>query len=539
MSANRSCVATAVLAIGASVVLAGAPGGDADLWKLAQQHADTLAFSTLFTAQDVRDRLSSPERIDEAIRWCQATAVTHVYLESFRGGYTAPKETLLAAKQAFGRAGLRVSGCITTTDIGRKSVRGWIFPCFTEPAGLEKLQRAFEYAAGLFDEIMIDDFFATSCECDDCLKARGDRSWSDFRCRLMADVSRRHVLEPARRVNPKVKIILKYPQWYDNFHQRGYDVAGQTEMFDQIWVGTETRDPEDQEWGRKTQYEAYFIMRWLGAIGGAKCGGGWFDPYGTSPPTYLEQARQTVLGGGREALLFCYGSLHEQKGPADVEALRREAAGLFELAGLIRGQEPRGIAAPKPPNSDAGGNEYVYDFIGFLGLPLTPDTRVRADVPAAFLPVQAMKDPEAVAAIRKMLEVKTPLLVTRQLAERLPADLRLEGQNVEVLDVPKDPWELMNLPAERLRAIRGRMLAPLGLEFDAPTRVAVYLFGQNLAVIENFNDQAVEARVALRGGSRPALALALPAGSVKVSAGGETTAVQLAPRSLAAVRFER
>ena len=63
-------------------------------------------------------------------------------------------------------------------------------------------------------------------------------------------------------------------------------------------------------------------MRWLGGIGGAKCGGGWFDPYGTTEATYLEQARQTVLGGARESMLFCYGSLlqrhraGQRRGPA-------------------------------------------------------------------------------------------------------------------------------------------------------------------------------------------------------------------------------
>lgn len=44
----------------------------------------------------------------------------------------------------------------------------------------------------------------------------------------------------------------------------------------QIWVGTETRDYDNKRWGRKVQYEAYYIMRWLGEIGGSKTGGGRF-----------------------------------------------------------------------------------------------------------------------------------------------------------------------------------------------------------------------------------------------------------------------
>jgi len=87
-------------------------------------------------------------------------------------------------------------------------------------------------------------------------------------------VSRERILEPARAVNPGVKIIIKYPQWYDDFHNRWYEVLRETADYDKIWVGTETRDYDNKRWGRKAQYEAYYIMRWLWEIGGSKTGGG-------------------------------------------------------------------------------------------------------------------------------------------------------------------------------------------------------------------------------------------------------------------------
>ena len=146
----------------------------------------------------------------------------------------------------------------------------------------------------------------------------------------------------ARRVNPKARLIIKYPQWYDQFHERGYEVLRETADFDRIWVGTETRDYADKRWGGTPQYEGYFIMRWLGGIGGPKCGGGWYDPYGTTERTYLEQARQTVLGGARESLLFCYGSLLEGTGPKNIEALRRNIPELLAVA-------ERGPPSPKSP----------------------------------------------------------------------------------------------------------------------------------------------------------------------------------------------
>ena len=34
---------------------------------------------------------------------------------------------------------------------------------------------------------MIDDFWFTDCECDECRKARGDQSWAEYRCDLMVE----------------------------------------------------------------------------------------------------------------------------------------------------------------------------------------------------------------------------------------------------------------------------------------------------------------------------------------------------------------
>ena len=53
-----------------------------DLWELANEKKDLLRFSTLFTAQNVRDLLSDQSGLEKAIEWCKQTAITHVYVES-------------------------------------------------------------------------------------------------------------------------------------------------------------------------------------------------------------------------------------------------------------------------------------------------------------------------------------------------------------------------------------------------------------------------------------------------------------------------
>ena len=94
------------------------------LWDLAKAKASVHRFSTLITAQQVRDLLSTEKGIDAAIDWCRKTAVTKVYIEVFRDGYQAERETLEHAKERFQAAGFEVSGCVTTTQVGKRST-GW------------------------------------------------------------------------------------------------------------------------------------------------------------------------------------------------------------------------------------------------------------------------------------------------------------------------------------------------------------------------------------------------------------------------------
>jgi len=508
------------------------------LWDLANENKDLLKISTLFTAQNVRDHLGNDEGINKALDWCKRTGVTRVFLETFRSRYTADKKTLEHAKKRFTGEGIDVSGCVTTTQVGKVST-GWkLISCYTNKGTQEQLQEIFEYTASIFDEIMIDDFLFTDCQCDECKAARGNASWADYRCELMVKMGRERILTPARAVNPDVQIIIKYPQWYDNFHNRGYEVVRQTADYEKIWIGTETRDYENERWGGKVQYEAYYIMRWLGLIGGVKSGGGWFDPYGTTENTYVEQARQTVLADAREMLLFCYGSLLRDTGPANVERLRKEIPGLFKLARLVRHKPVRGIHAPKPPNSDAYNEQYVYDFVGMLGLPLVPEAEIRSDVKAAFFPVHALKDSEFHEKLKRMLAAGKPVLITDGLAGRLGV-INLDDENLVILKVNSKPRSLLELTREQIKPIRDKLLQPLGIKFDAPNKVALYLIGEDYLIVENFNDEPVDAILIFSKPFEAGRELILPiGGDANVSQSrGKLRLSKITPRTLVVVKY--
>ena len=507
-----------------------------NLWELANKNRDLHRFATLFTAQNVRDLLSSDEGQKNAIDWCKKTAVTHAFVESYRDGYTAEKSALERAKKAFIGAGIDVSGCVTPTGIGKTST-GWkAVSCYTNISTQEQLQSIFEYTASMFDEIMIDDFLFTDCECEECVKAKGDKSWSEYRNDLMVKMSRERILNPAKKVNPKASIIIKYPQWYDDFHLRGYEVIRETEDYDKIWVGTETRDPDSKDWGRKAQYEAYYIMRWLSVIGGEKTGGGWYDPYGTHPPTYVEQARQTILADAKESLLFCYGSLLSDTGPANIEKLRTEIPALFELADIVKGKTIKGVLAPKPPNSDPHKEKYIFDFVGMLGLPLVPEPDIKPSK-AVFLSAHALKDQDLIPKLKKMIEDKTPLLITDSLRDMLKGKIDLSDGNVQILEVNGDPWSILNLDRGYLLNLRNKMLKPFGITFDAPNKIALYLMGDEYIIIENFNDEGIDAKFSMSGLKNAKSLVTLPIDAnigLKVENG--TISVSMSPRSMIAIQ---
>ncbi len=78
------------------------------------------------------------------------------------------------------------------------------------------------------------------------------------------------MIKPAKAVNPKVKLVIKYPNWYEHYQGLGYNLEAEPKLFDGIYTGTETRDPVYTQ-QHLQQYQSYLIMRYLENV---KPGGG-------------------------------------------------------------------------------------------------------------------------------------------------------------------------------------------------------------------------------------------------------------------------
>ena len=525
------------------------------LWALANENKELLKFSTLVFFPEVH--LSTDEGINNAIDWCKKTGVTRVFIGTWVDGrYTAEREVLEHARSRFEAEGFEASALVVTKGIGKRSTRHSYLSCYTNKVTRDKLEEIFGFTASIFDEIIIDDFLFTMCECDECKKARGERTWARYRCDLMTEVSRQHILRPAKAVNPDVKIIIKYPQWHELFINYGYDVLQETAVYDKVWVGTETRDYDKSHkfWkgkvkyaGGRVQYGGYYIMRWLGQIGGSETGGGWFDPLGTTEDTYVEMARHTVLGGAKEVTLCWYGGLIQNttyhnspvQGPKNVEKLRTEIPGLFKLARLVRNKPIKGILAPRPPYSRGYDEKYVLDFAGMLGLPLVPTAEIDSDAKAAFFSVHALKDPEFTDKLNKMLDAKKPVLITDGLAKRL-SNVNLDDENLAILKVGGDVHSLLDLTREELGPIRDKLLAPFGIKLDAPNKVALYLIGEDCLIVENFNNERINASLEFTDLVEARKVLVLPVGGNVTLSCSHTKLefTEITPRTLVAVEYQ-
>src|SRR6185369_3908094 len=135
--------------------------------------------------------------------------------------------------------GVKTSGGITYTI--NESNRFQTFS-YNTPADRKRAQMIAELAARHFDEVILDDFFFTSAKTEADIVARGKGNWTEHRLKLMTEAGRNLVVGPAKRVNPRVKVIIKYPNWYEHFQALGFNLETGPQVFDGIYTGTETRD---------------------------------------------------------------------------------------------------------------------------------------------------------------------------------------------------------------------------------------------------------------------------------------------------------
>ncbi|MFZ6029825.1 MAG: hypothetical protein ACOYYS_19090 [Chloroflexota bacterium] len=370
--------------------------------------------------------------------------VGKVYLETHRDLVVAEEATLLGAKKFFESRGVQVSGGITITVNERMRFKTY---CYTNPEHRERLKSVVALTARLFDEVILDDFFFTNCKCPLCVEAKGEQSWTDFRLRQMTEAARDLILAPARAANPKVEVVIKYPNWYEHFQGLGFNLETQPPIFDGIYTGTETRDPYNHQ--HLQQYESYAIVRYFENIKPGGNRGGWVDPFASFYlDRYAEQLWLTAFAKAPEITLFDFGSiqrplhdglraawqdeatsfdfdaltapLRQADGTLSGDAIFALAAGAaFEQVDRFLGQlgNPLGVKSYKPYHST--GEDFLHNYLGMIGIPIDIVPEFPQEEQTILLTEAAKFDPDIVGKIKGQLAGGKTVVVTSGLFRAL------------------------------------------------------------------------------------------------------------------------
>ncbi len=395
------------------------------------------ALETAHLKGDISTFTEQFERIAKYVK------IGKVYIETHRDMQIPDEATLMALKAYFKGRGIATSAGITVTIDESDDFKTY---CYNDPFYRNKLKEIVTLSARHFDEIVFDDFFFTNCKCPKCIEAKGDRSWTDFRLDLMTQASRDLVLTPARAANPKVEVVIKYPNWYDHFQGLGFNLKDQPPLYEGIYTGNETRDAAHGA-QHLQPYESYQVFRYYENIKPGGNRGGWVDPFGSQTlDRYAEQLWLTLFAKSPEITLFDFHSIQipirasqrgcwqmqrtsfsydgatsavrNPDGTLTSEATMAVAAGaalekidtVLPLLG-----NPLGIKVYKPYQSM--GEDFLVNYLGMIGLPIDMVPEFPEEAHTLLLTENAKQDPEIISKIkRQLLDGKTVVITTGLLA---------------------------------------------------------------------------------------------------------------------------
>jgi hypothetical protein len=402
-----------------------------------QGHYKSFKVSVYTRSYEVQ-KMADPHWLDSTWQVISSQMkVDKIYLEVHRDMNVVDKKTLQSAKKFFQDKGLEVAGGITYTIDESNFLQTY---CYSREEYRKKAQEVIEYAAANFDEVILDDFFFTNCKCESCVKGKGDKSWSEYRLQLMTDASKDLILGPAKKVNPNVKVIIKYPNWYDHFHEMGFNLDAEPKLFDGVYTGTETRDAVFSE-QHLQPYLGYLVFRFFDNLAPGKNGGGWVDTGGMRfYDRYAEQLWLTIWAKAPEMTFFDYRQLlyplkdswtpawkeektsfdystfFPVKQPATVAQIGGHSLDIIDKIAEKLGN-PYGIKCYKPYHSS--GEDFLENYLGMIGIPVDLVPEFPTDDGMIILTEHAKQDPLLVEKIKQRLLEGKDVLITSGLVNAL------------------------------------------------------------------------------------------------------------------------
>jgi hypothetical protein len=344
-----------------------------------------VKYAIYFTSTDVERLLADSAQFIKTMEYFGPIKPYKAYLE---GSSEKEIDVALMKKVAdrFRSLGIKVSGSMVAVGHRGPSV-------YNNADDMATLQKRMRSLAKVFDNIILDDWLFTTATDEKSVKERGNQSWADYRTKLILDQSKKYIIDAAKEVNPNVKVIIKYPNWYEGHRENGYDVYHETLQFDNMAVGIETRNrmTHDQH---IPIYSGYIFQKWFSSVDPAKWVGSWLDNYDMKGDDndYVAQVWQAVLAETPEVILWCAGQLYPDNPSSDVYPHFCEMLPEFDkVAGLLSGHS-RGVPIYLPYGST--GEYNIFGYLGMAGIPLTPVAQFPTESQNAIFTLHSLQDPK-------------------------------------------------------------------------------------------------------------------------------------------------
>ncbi|WP_291765091.1 hypothetical protein [Caldivirga sp. UBA161] len=356
-----------------------------------------LKFSIYMTAHAVRDFLKNDELFRRFINVANALEVSKVYVENYRDGLLLSNDEVDAmVKRLNGDFELAGGTAIGTNGNGWFNYEDYGFKvaCISDDNNKRLIADAMRHLANHFNEVLIDDFWAQWCHSEHDIElfnsmyglalSRGelmrairnnDRRildlWANYSASILYDVSENFVVKPAREVNKGIRVNLKVAEWREDFPHRGLILSKLAQLFNRIYVGTESREGTEQ-------YGSFLITEYVRALVGDKLGGVWFDTFNglysgslISLSIYLKQLWFSALTSVDEIVFFDAYSLTLSNRAKYIDAVKAEEPMLKSMHGN-QTIEKLGVLIPSIQASGAVFDRYIQDYLGMIGVPLRP-----------------------------------------------------------------------------------------------------------------------------------------------------------------------
>ncbi len=364
--------------------------------KMVTTHSwSNLKYAIYFTHGDIENLLADSIQFKKTMEYFAPVKAYKVYLE---GNSQNEIDTNLLKKVSnrFREMGINVSGSmVPVSSKGGPST-------YNNADDLASLKKRMQALAQVFDTIILDDWLFTTATDLKSVEDRGNQSWADYRTKLLLEQSKKYIIDAAKEINPKVELIIKYPNWYEGHRQNGYDVLNETKQFDKMAVGIETRIPETQD-QHIPIYSGYVFQKWFASVNTSKWIGSWLDNYDMKGGAndYTAQVWQAVLAKAPEIILWCAGQLYPTGPSSDIYSHFVDMLPEFDrAAGLLKGTS-RGVPMYLPYGST--GEYNIFGYLGMAGIPIDPAAQFPGESQNAIFTLHSLFETTPVQLADRML----------------------------------------------------------------------------------------------------------------------------------------